>query len=163
MSTCTFQQFDIIYDSYIERSLNECERQRRASTDMIEYLDIDLSTPIPVQMDKFWGSSRNKEKIQQLSREFFQDIAIHEKVDVILSGYVSSGNEVHSCCKVTAGGIIDNEASLLSEIEEADSRIIPHISNAAKGEHRRVVVISNDTDVIALLLFYAETFRQTGM
>ena len=61
-STCAFKQLDVIYDSYIESSLKERERQRRVAFDIIEYLDIDLSTPLPVQMDKFWGSSRNKEK-----------------------------------------------------------------------------------------------------
>ena len=98
-----------------------------------------------------------------MSRAFFQELASHHKIDVLLSGYVASNDEVHSCSKVTVDGTIHIESALLSTIEEADSRIIPHISNAAKGKYKRAVVISNDTDVLVLLLYYAEIFKDRGM
>ena len=52
---------------------------------------------------------------------------------------------------------------LNSNIEEADSRIIPHIEKAVKRGTRRVIVHSNDTDVVIYLLYYAHCFVSVGM
>ena len=56
---CAFQRFDIIYDSYIEQS-KFSERQRRAVTDGILVCNVECSSYIPSQMEKFWACDRNK-------------------------------------------------------------------------------------------------------
>ena len=42
---------------------------------------------------------------------------------------------------------------LCSMPEEADTRIIPHLYYEASKGHKRFVVVSNDTDVVVLILF----------
>ena len=54
LSVCSLQELHIIFDSYISRSLKECERVRRESVSgTIDLALIESSTPIPVQLQKF--------------------------------------------------------------------------------------------------------------
>lgn len=51
----------MVFDSYVEDSGKEMERQRRGnSTEVIEYDVFDHTTKPLVQMEKFWPSSKNK-------------------------------------------------------------------------------------------------------
>ena len=106
-------------------------------------------------MDKFWNCDSNKVALQRLMRE------------TILHRFREFSNS-----EVVVGGVIENNVSLpaqrlsgdtaISEItalqigiEEADMRIIPHIDwILSQTSTENIVVISNDTDVLALLLFY---------
>ena len=65
---CDYQRIDVVFDSYVERSLKDCERKRRSSLHPLEYTSLENDTRIPVQSDRFWASSNNKEKLQILSR-----------------------------------------------------------------------------------------------
>ena len=71
----------------------------------------------------------------------------------MLSGYVHDSEEIKPCVELCKG---NQQAcpDLDSEIEEADFCIIPHVENAIKRGVQRVVVHSNDTDVIVYLLYY---------
>ena len=81
----------------------------------------------------------------------------------VLSGYVQSDNEVKVCDKVAGDGSITDVPNLKSVLEEADLRLIPHISKAIDENYRRVVVVSNDTDVVALILYYMPRFILAGL
>ena len=48
-------------------------------------------------------------------------------------------------------------------LEEADTRIIPHIYYNILNGYKQIVVISNDTDVFALILFYMSLFFDKGI
>ena len=50
-----------------------------------------------------------------------------------------------------------------SVIEEADCRIIPHVEKAALHGIERVIVYSNDTDVVVYLLCYNHHFINDGI
>ena len=52
---------------------------------------------------------------------------------------------------------------LNSKIEEADQRLIPHIHYSITQGAERSVVISNDTDVFALLIHYLPDFLGLGL
>ena len=55
------EQIDIIYDSYLEDSIKECERIRRRSTcEPLEFVNLTTSSPIPVQMDRFCACGKIK-------------------------------------------------------------------------------------------------------
>ena len=70
-SVSKFDTIHRVYESYIDDSIKEAERIRRAKeSDPLEYIDLSLQSPLPVQLDRFWARSRNKEKIQALSRKF---------------------------------------------------------------------------------------------
>ena len=57
-------QIDIIYDSYLENSIKECERIRRSrDCEPLEFVNLKATSPIPVQIDRFWASGKNKETL----------------------------------------------------------------------------------------------------
>ena len=50
-----------------------------------------------------------------------------------------------------------------SAIEEADGRMVPHIAKAADYGMERVVILSNDTDVVVLMIHYMNRFLSRGL
>ena len=85
-------QIDIVFDSYVENSIKELTRESRSNdAEPVEYVNILLESPPPVEVDKFWASSKNKEELQILSREFFQEKAQEKNRTIVLSGYVIDG------------------------------------------------------------------------
>ena len=164
IKTCKFDQVDIIYDSYIEKSVKECERQRRATNDPVEFVNLTRTSSIPVQLDKFWSCCQNKEKLQNLSRQFFVSKSRDGNMKLILSGCVTNNNDVISIVEILEQDKqLTIREDLTNQLEEADVRIIPHIEKAIKNESKRIVVLSNDTDVFALLLHYSHSFFALGM
>ena len=159
-SVSKFDTIHIVYDSYIDDSIKEAEGIKRAKeSDPLEYTDLSLQSPLPVQLDRFWACSRNKEKIQALSKSFFSDKSKVSNKTIILSGYTSNSWE-----SFPADKYIEGSNNILTEfelpIEEADLRIIPHVQYAIKEGNLRVTVTSNDTDVVVLLIHYYKVFNQ---
>ncbi|NQY43710.1 MAG: hypothetical protein HRT87_10240 [Legionellales bacterium] len=157
-STCKFQRLDIVFDSYIEQSTKEGERMSR-------YLGEPLgeTTKIPVQVDRFWASPKNKEMFQSLCHSYLSKKAEQEKVNIVLSGYVRSTNDLVSCLDYLPDGGYMEKLDLNSYIEEADMRIVPHINEAIKCKFTRIVLISNDSDVVCLINYYMSRFQQNGL
>ena len=52
---------------------------------------------------------------------------------------------------------------LTSGHEEADERIVPHAHYAVSNGCQRLIVVSNDTDVVARLLRYVHPLRCKGL
>ena len=77
---------------------------------------------------------------------------------IILSGYTSNSGE-----SFPADKYIEGSNNILTElelpIEEADLRIIPHVQHVIKQGNLRVIVTSNDTDVVVLLIHYYKVFK----
>jgi hypothetical protein len=59
---------DFVFGSYIEGSVKDSERSRRATVSAIEISAINVDTPLPICMDTFWTSGSNKTKLQKLLR-----------------------------------------------------------------------------------------------
>ena len=145
-------KIDIVLDSYIEDSIKESTRASPSNdVEAIEYANLLLESPPPVDLERFWESSKNKEDLQVLSIEFFKQKAEETNLTLVLSGYVTDGGEAQDCVMFKAGSSITKE-KLKSSIEEADFCIIQHLIEAAKCEIQRVVVISSDTDVVVYCL-----------
>ena len=147
-------QTDIVFDSDVENSIKELTRESRSNdVEPIEYVNILLESPPPVEVDRFWASSKNKEELRILSREFFQEKAQEKIRTIVLSGYVTDGEGMQDCVMLKDGAItvMDN---LKSSIEEADTRLIQHLIEAVKCKSEKVIVMSNDTDVVLYCLTY---------
>ena len=157
------EEIDFVYDSYLEDSIKECERiRRRSSCETLEFVNLSIDSPLPVQMNRFWASGHNKQAIQEISRIFFKNLSRKSPCRIVLSGYVDDSEGVKPCVELCEG----NEQAcpdLDSEIEEADSRIIPHVEKAARRGVQRVVVHSNDTDVVVYLLYYIHHYINLGI
>ena len=139
-------QIDIVFDSYVENSIKESTRASRSP---------------PAEVDRFWASSKNKEKLQILSREFFQEKAQEKNHTIVLSGYVTDGGGMQDCVMLKAG-IITPVGNLKYSVEEADTRLIQHLIEAAKYKSEKVIVMSNDTDVVVYCLTYEKRCRFYG-
>ena len=161
-NVCIFNQLDMVYDSYIMNSVKYCERIRRSSCHPLEFVNLTQQSFIPVQIDTFWACTTNKENLQLLSRDFFAKKSEENHLNIILSGYLKDDSEGESCVQCKDGVHLDRH-DLHSELEEADVRIIPHIAKAIENCHKCIVVLSNGTDVVVLLLHYIHHFFAVGL
>ena len=115
-----------------------------------------------MQIDRFWASGKNKETLQLLSRQFFKEKSANKSVRIILSGYVTDEYGMSPCIEIIEGE--ETEKPILnSMIEEADCWIIPHIEKAILNDIERVIIYSNDTDVVVYLLYYVHQFKDLGI
>ena len=64
-----------IFDSYIPESWKGAKRKERTKR-LIHLAQIASETPLPVQIEKFWGSDGNKKKLQSFCDEKLQFLAI---------------------------------------------------------------------------------------
>ena len=154
-NACNISKCDeihFIFDSYIPKSLKNTERYRRQDS-TIELDKIDDETPMPKQLDKFWGSSKNKVLFQQYSSDVILRQACEEKNQLtIASGTIQEYGATPAVMVSNTSSEILELPALCLNIEEADIRIIPHIKRSALRGQSKITVISNDTDALVLLL-----------
>ena len=68
LSVCVFNQFNIVYHSYIIESIIYDERQRRVfSTEPLMFVNLQQKCFIAVLIEKFWANDSNKENLQEIS------------------------------------------------------------------------------------------------
>ena len=156
-------QIDIVLlFSYVENSIKESTKASRSNAvEPEEYVNILLESYLPAEVGRFWVSSKNKEELQILSREFFQEKAQEKNHTIVLSGYVTDGGGMQDCVMLKAG-IITPVENFQSSVEEADTRLIQHLIKAAKYKSEKVIVTSNDTDVVVYCLTYEKRCRFYG-
>ena len=78
-------------------------------------------------------------------------------ISIILSGFVAFDGEINNSFKLQRENSVIQQ-DLTSAIEEAYMRIIPHVSQAIKEKSSNIVILSNNGDVIVLVLYYMEKF-----
>ena len=120
-----------------------------------------LESPPPVELERFWASSKKKVELQILSREFLKQKSEQTNLILVLGGHVTDGEGMQFCVMLKAGRIISKK-KMKSAIEEADSCIIQHLIEATKCETQRVVVISNVRDAVVYYLIYENRCRFNG-
>ena len=117
---------------------------------------------IPGQVDSFWACSKNKDRLEILSRDYFIQVSTTMNVTIVLSGYVDDASGEQNCIQ-SFKGIYSQRPELDLPIEEADGRIIPHLAKAVEDGHQRAVVLANDADVFILLIHYMNEFMSRGL
>lgn len=156
-------RLDLVFDSYVEGSIKDSERNRRRDKAPIEMNYIHYDTPLPVEMDRFWSSSNNKLKLQMLlhTQAMKRGIETPSTVHVVASCF--SGASDSATCKGVMDGNSAEIPDLCPEVEEADARIIPHAMHAVRSGIQRIVVLSGDTDVFVLLMHYWDILHSEGL
>ncbi|MES9884561.1 MAG: hypothetical protein ABW185_27265 [Sedimenticola sp.] len=159
-SICQSECTHLFFDSYCELSVKEGERGRRAEEagGTIDVVAITEAVPIPQQMGKFWASSKNKESIQIVTR----NMALRDHSNIVVSGMVVNNKVMNAQFQAEPGSAIDVPTCSSCQ-EEADCMLISHIAWSVERGCDRVVVISNDTDSIALILRYMTVFKTKGL
>ena len=99
IDTCKTSQIDIIFDSYLEDSIKDGESVRRSQVhEALEYVSLTEESPIPVELDRFWANSKNKERFQFMSRKFSAEKNKENKnIDILLNGYVIHADGPNAC------------------------------------------------------------------
>ena len=72
-------------------------------------------------------------------------------------------HNISPCCEYKADRTIKIREELNLFLEEADTWIIPYIYFNILNNYKRIVVISNDTGVFALILHYMFLFSHKGI
>ena len=93
----------------------------------------------------------------------FTRLAIEAGIQLILSRYVSCEDKIIDCTRISSDKKSAIVPKLNSKIKEADQRLIPHIHYSISQGAKQSVVISNDTDVFALLIHYLPDFLGLGL
>ena len=116
-------------------------------------------------METFWPSSSNKIKLQHLLRQWIITNASQRcpGVQIILSGTGVAGTDSNPCQCIVGLEQVAALPDLDADIEEADLRLIPHAFHATQEMAKRVVILSNDTDVLVLGLHYFHVLCHQGM
>ena len=149
-----------VINSYLQNSIKESERAHRSNTILIDIVDLGLESVIPVYLKSFWSSASIKHQLQLASRKTFQNKSFLNKIDMILSGYMT---DVYADRMMMMIGVVTKDPELCFLIKEADSRIIPHIAIACQEETERVVVMLNAFDVVTYSLVYHHRFCELGI
>ena len=89
---------------------------------------------------RFWGSSKNKSNLQILSREHFID------------------KSKESCIKIR-NSVASAKHDLDYSLEEADCCIILHVADASDRGCKRILITSDDSDVVIYALSYFGSFN----
>lgn len=163
MSAKYAQRIDFVFDSYQEKSIKDSERRRREKTAPIELHDIKRETPVPADMDRFWSSKNNKLKLQSLIHEeaLRQAHDLFPNVEITVSQF--SGSEIAKSCYSSMTGLISENRELNTNLEEADVKTIPHASHLVKKGLKSIIVLSQDTDVLILMLHYWDQMQPYGL
>ena len=148
-----------MFDTYIAASVKDSERARRCNCSPIDLNDVSPETPLPVTIESFWASSINKVKLQLLLRKY------------ILNNPMAAADIVVSAIRLAeiepARGVFSNIGITLPElnvkIEEADVRMIPHALHSVNEGASKVILLSNDTDVVVLGLHYWSLLKGHGL
>ena len=131
------ERVDVVWDSYISKSLKEGTREKRGKGLRRKVAD---SNRLPGKWQDFLKDSNNKRELfaflsEKVATANFQE----EKTVVITSDKIV----------ISRGGKVPDMP--LNDHEEADTKIVLHLMNALKGGSSTCLVRTVDTDVVVIL------------
>ena len=105
-------------------------------------------------MDAFWASVTNKAKLKMFLRKGVIENATNvcPEVEIVFSCF-SAQNILLPCQSLTEGCLM-SLSELDLTIEETDVRLVPHAIHAIQTGAMRLVILSGDTDVMVLALYF---------
>ncbi len=163
LNSCpSHSRLDFVFDSYIQNSVKDSERQRRARIKSIEYSTLTESTPLPKDIETFWSNINNKAALQSLLKAWILENApkLCPQTFIVLSGTIGI-SEKH--CKSIHNELVIDKPQLDSKLEEADIRLVPHCLDCVKDGAKWVVILAIDTDIEVICLHYCRLLKRHGL
>jgi len=157
----TSERIDFIFDSYFDKSPKSLERLRRDSDGSITLHSISNSTPVPIQKDMFWSSNLNKVNLQNCFKAYILEECTNIWPNTQVFCSATSWPQPTPCVSNQSSNRY--EELQFNHIEEADIRILPHTKHAIKNDCERIKVLSNDTDVLVVLLHHWDNLKKIGL
>ncbi|KAJ8894564.1 hypothetical protein PR048_007227 [Dryococelus australis] len=131
----------------------------------VEYGEPHDSTTFPVDTVAFWASPKNKQSLQSYFIHWLsqKEYSANSSSFIIYPGRVLQ--EARGRCLNIRNGIIKENLSLASHHDEADERILTHISHVTLTSNvSNVVICSTDTEVtVSALYHYHVTWKNAGL
>ena len=113
-------------------------------------------------MDLFWEFDSNKRKLIDFAYEYYLEHPMKAELAIVCSGYLIPKEDTweNRPAKSSAECFSSIEIQLpsLQQETEADMRIIPYLYWALDFEYNSLVVLTNGSDVLVLLLRYCAIF-----
>ena len=143
-----------MFDSYEEGSVKDTERSRRATIKPSETCTVAEDTPMLVNIDTFWASISNKAKLQALLRKWVTENVENKcpEVEIVFGNFCAQSMSLP--CQILKEDCRMSLPELDLNIEEADVRLMSHAMHATRTGAKRLVILSGDTDVMVLALFF---------
>ena len=129
----------------------------------IEISMIVKDTPLPVNMDTFWASVYNKAKIQTFLRKGMIGNAVnmYPELEIVYSCFTAQ-NILLPGESLTEGCLM-SLSELELTIKEADARLVLHTIHATQTGAKRLVILSGDTHVMVLALYFNTDLKTNGL
>ena len=153
-----YREIHVVFDRYdTPLSIKENERERRAKDGGIEVYISSLDTPFIQQMSKFWAVSSNKAQLCEHVSVYIRDhmTDFPDERTIFLAGGFHNGETVLKVSNSSSEPVKE----YFSTQEEADTRLILHIKEAANRYSNSIVVWSSDTDVVVLSIYFFKFFK----
>ena len=153
---------DLVFDSYLDKTIKDSERKRRARTSAVELNKVERETPLPVQIEKFWPSSKNKANLETLIHQDAMLYPWNGNIEVLVSAFdLMHGKSLQSFKLLNK--LVVRTPDLDVNIEEADLRLVLHAFHATRQGFKRVIILSQDTDVLILFLYNWKSLASFGL
>ena len=123
---------------------------------------IDKMTPLPVQMETFWPSNKNKAGLETVIYNEAKVYNWPEHIEFYLSSFCFEKEKANPSCKIEKKSIVTTP-ELENNIEEADLRLVLHAFHASNHNLEKIVILSNDTDVLVLFTHHWKCLETLGL
>ena len=142
------KRIDVIFDVYRDNSIKNTEREHRGAEYGNEFRNLQPDHKVQ-QWRKFLLNPQNKKALTIfVTKEWKQDKYRRKLSDKVL--FVACEEECHQISPEAAFTVEE----LSSTQEEADTRILLHLSHAARSDYSTLIVASEDTDVFILCVSF---------
>ena len=140
-------RLDIVWDVYVPGSLKAAMRGKcRTGTRK----RVSLTSSMPTNWQSFlWVDDNKTELFQMLAAKQTSFERVNKQIFSTLSDRV-----------LCSPANMDKSSLEPCTHEEADSRLILHLSDAALKDHRRIMIQTSDTDVVILIIANMHKFPQ---
>ncbi|CAB3249495.1 unnamed protein product [Arctia plantaginis] len=142
------REVHIIFDRYLTPSIKDCERQNREGID----IPYTINGPLQTRTNDFCKSLKNS-RFKEALVKFLANHWTNNSFATILGNkkiYITVGEKCFSYSSAENLVVKTEENELACKHEEADTRIVFHISKVP--ENSKILVKTADTDVLIILL-----------
>lgn len=154
------KRIDLIFDRYDDISIKFLESSFRSKGQIIKNIIIsNHSTKIPTDCKAFFSSTQNK---LQLVRYLCTTAPKYAQVKEDCEIYICGGFDDPTKCFKLQGSSFCEVLELKSNHLEADSRMFGHIFHAVRIQSAHVIILSADTDVFILAIYYWKELANIG-
>ncbi|GFR19225.1 uncharacterized protein TNCT_679571 [Trichonephila clavata] len=154
------KRVDIVFDRYDDISIKYLESTLQSKGQMMKnFIISNEHNKIPANCNNFFSSTENK---LQLVRFLCTAAPRYAQVNEDCELYICGGFEDPTKCFKLQGSSFFEVPDLNSNHLEADSRMFGHIFHAVKIKLGHIIIISADTDVFILGIYFWSKLARLG-